>query len=107
MIVLFFLQLKRALKAVPRVIAGAIIPLLLAGMAVFFAWKHHAASSDTVLSPVALVNQDSEKNLNMILPMITETEAAAASVIVRKEKLLAASVSVIIGRIMFRFFSES
>ncbi len=78
MIVLFFLQLKRALKAVPRVIAGAIIPLLLAGMAVFFAWKHHAASSDTVLSPVALVNQDSEKNLNMILPMITETEAASS-----------------------------
>ena len=35
MSVLFFLQLKRALKAVPRVIAGATIPLLLVGMAVF------------------------------------------------------------------------
>lgn len=77
MAVLFFLQLKRALKAVPRVIAGAIIPLLLAGMAVFFAWKHHSSSSDTVLSPVALVNQDTKENLAMILPMITESEAAS------------------------------
>ncbi len=77
MSVLFFLQLKRALKAVPRVIVGAIIPLLLAGMVVFFAWKHHAASSATVLSPVALVNQDNKEHLNMILPMITESEAAS------------------------------
>ncbi len=78
MSVLFFLQLKRAVKAVPRVIAGAIIPLLLTGMAVFFAWKHHASSSDTVLSPVALVNQDSKDYLDMILPMITESEAASS-----------------------------
>lgn len=78
MSVLFFLQLKRALKAVPRVIAGAIIPLLLAGMAVFFLWKHHTASSDTVLSPVALVNQDAGEHLAIVLPMITESEAASS-----------------------------
>lgn len=78
MSVLFFLQLKRALKAVPRVIAGAIIPLLLAGTAVFFVWYYHAASSDTVLSPVALVNQDAGEHLDMILPMITESEAASS-----------------------------
>lgn len=77
MSVLFFLQLKRALKAVPRVIAGATIPLLLVGMAVFFAWSHHTASSKTLLSPVALVNQDAGDSLNMILPMITESEAAS------------------------------
>lgn len=77
MTVLFFLQLKRALKAVPRVIAGAIIPLLLAGMAVFFAWKHHVSSLGTVLSPVALVNQDTKENLAMVLPMITESDAAS------------------------------
>ncbi len=77
MSVLFFLQLKRALKAVPRVIAGAIIPLLLVGMAVFFLWKQHTASSDTVLSPIALVNQDAAEHLAMILPMITESQAAS------------------------------
>ena len=77
MAVLFFLQLKRAVKAVPRVIAGAIIPLFLAGMAVFFAWKHHSSASNTVLSPVALVNQDTKENLALILPMITESEAAS------------------------------
>ncbi len=77
MAILFFLQLKRAVKAVPRVIAGAIIPLLLAGMAVFFAWKHHFSTSDTVLSPVALVNQDTKENLALILPMITESDAAS------------------------------
>ncbi len=78
MSVLFFLQLKRALRAVPRVIAGAIIPLFLAGMAVFFAQKHYTGSTGSVLSPVALVNQDSGTYLEMILPMITETEAASS-----------------------------
>lgn len=77
MAVLFFLQLKRAVKAVPRVIAGAILPLLLAGMAVFFVWKHHSSASDTVLSPIALVNQDTKENLALILPIITESEAAS------------------------------
>lgn len=76
MSVLFFLQLKRALKAVPGIIAGAIIPLFLAGMAVFFSLYHYTVSTGTVLSPVALVNQDSASNLELILPMITETEAA-------------------------------
>ena len=76
MSVLFFLQLKRALKAVPGIIAGAIIPLFLAGMAVFFSLYHYTESTGTVLSPVALVNQDSASNLELILPMITETEAA-------------------------------
>jgi len=76
MSVLFFLQLKRALRAVPRIVAGAIIPLLLAGMAVFFAHKIHLKNSDTVISPVALVNHDSETYLDFILPMITESEAA-------------------------------
>lgn len=76
MSVLFFLQLKRALRAVPRIVAGAIIPLFLAGMAVFFAQKIHLKSTDTVISPVALVNHDSETYLDLILPMITESEAA-------------------------------
>ncbi len=76
MSVLFFLQLKRALRAVPRIIAGAIIPLFLAGMAVFFAQRMHLKNTDTVLSPVALVNHDSEAYLDLILPMITESEAA-------------------------------
>ncbi len=75
---LFFLQLKRALKAVPKVIASAIIPLFLAGMAVFFAQKQHEAHTGTTLSPVALVNQDSASHLDIILPMITETEAASS-----------------------------
>ena len=78
MSVLFFLQLKRALKAVPRVIAGAILPLLLAGMAVFFARNYYASATDTVLSPVALVNQDTGDSLTMILPIITESEAAGS-----------------------------
>lgn len=73
---LFFLQLKRALKAVPRMLAGATIPLFLAGMAVFFAQKQHADSTGTALAPVALVNQDSEAYLDVLLPMITGTEAA-------------------------------
>lgn len=76
MSVLFFLQLKRALRAVPRIVAGAIIPLFLAGMAVFFAQKIHLKNTDTVISPVALVNHDSETYLDLILPMITESEAA-------------------------------
>ena len=76
MSVLFFLQLKRALRAVPRIIAGAIIPLFLACMAVFFAQKMHLQNTATVLSPVALVNHDSEAYLDFILPMITESEAA-------------------------------
>ncbi len=75
MSVLFFLQLKRALKTVPRIVAGAIIPLFLAGMAVFFAQKIHLKNTDTVLSPVALVNYDSDTYLDLILPMITESEA--------------------------------
>ena len=76
MSVLFFLQLKRALRAVPRIVAGAIIPLFLAGMAVFFAQRIYLKNTDTVLSPVALVNHDSEAYLDIILPMITESEAA-------------------------------
>lgn len=76
MSVLFFLQLKRALKAVPRVLAGACIPLFLAGMAVFFAQQYYTQSTGGLLAPVALVNQDSEAYLDTLLPMITETEAA-------------------------------
>ena len=75
MATLFFLQLKRALKAVPKVIAGAILPLFLAGMAVFFAQKQHESQTGTSLSPVALVNQDSDSYLDIILPMITGTSA--------------------------------
>lgn len=78
MSVLFFLQLKRALKAVPRILAGAIIPLFLAGMAVFWAQKQYTKDTGTLLSPVALVNQDSESYLDTILPMITKTEAASS-----------------------------
>lgn len=77
MSVLFFLQLKRAVKAVPRIIAGALIPLFLAGMAVFWAQKQHSEDTGSLLSPVALVNHDSQSNLDLILPMITETEAAS------------------------------
>jgi len=77
MSVLFFLQLKRALKAVPRIIAGAMIPLFLSGMAVFFAQHHYTESTGTLLSPVALVNQDSESYLDIVLPMITGTKAAS------------------------------
>lgn len=73
---LFFLQFKRAIKAVPRIIAGAVIPLLLAGMAVFFAQKQYSKATGTLLAPVALVNQDSEAYMDILLPMITETEAA-------------------------------
>jgi len=76
MSVLFFLQLKRALKALPRIIAGAVIPLFLAGMAVFFAQNHYTKQTGTVLSPVALVNHDSKTYLDLILPMITQLEAA-------------------------------
>lgn len=75
MATLFLLQLKRALKAVPKVIAGAILPVLLAGMAVFFAQKQHTKETGTLLSPVAYVNQDSDSYLDIILPMITETSA--------------------------------
>ena len=77
MSVLFFLQLKRAVKAIPRMIAGAILPLFLAGMAVFFAQKQYTDSTGTMLSPVALVNQDSQAYLDLVMPMITETEAAS------------------------------
>jgi len=83
---LFFLQLKRALKAVPRMLAGAIIPLFLAGMAVFFAHKQHSDSTGTALAPVALVNQDSEAYLDVILPMITGTEAATGFSFVEMEE---------------------
>ncbi|MDD6037091.1 MAG: ABC transporter permease [Lachnospiraceae bacterium] len=76
MTVLFFLQLKRALKAVPKLIAGAVIPLFLAGMAVFWAKEMHTKNTGTVTAPVALVNYDSESYLELILPLITETEAA-------------------------------
>lgn len=78
MSVLFFLQLKRALKAVPRMLAGAIIPLFLAGMAVFWAQSQYTKGTGTPLAPVALVNQDSESYLDMILPMITKTEAGSS-----------------------------
>lgn len=84
--VLFFLQLKRALRAVPRMIAGAILPLLLAAMAVFLAQKLYQKNTDTVLSPVALVNHDSETYLDLILPMITESEAAGSFSFVKMEE---------------------
>lgn len=77
MSVLFFLQLKRALKALPRIIAGAVIPLFLAGMAVFLAQNHYSKQTGTSVSPVALVNHDSETYLNLILPMVTQMEAAS------------------------------
>ena len=67
---LFFLQLKRAVKAVPKLIAGAVIPLFLAGMAVFWAMQQQSDTTGTLLSPVALVNQDSEAYLDFILPLI-------------------------------------
>ena len=62
--VLFFLQLKRAVKAVPKLIAGAVIPLFFAGMAVFWAMQQQSNTTGTLLSPVALVNQDSEEFLD-------------------------------------------
>lgn len=74
--VFFFLQLKRALKAVPGLIAGAVIPLFLAGMAVFWAQKHHTDTTGTLLAPVALVNQDVEAYLDFIFPLITKADAA-------------------------------
>lgn len=76
--VLFFLQLKRAVKAVPRLIAGAAIPLFLAGMAVFWAQKHHTDATGTLLAPVALVNQDTQAYLDFIFPLITNTDAAGS-----------------------------
>jgi len=76
MSILFFLQLKRALKAVPRIIAGALIPLFLAGMAVILSQKIYTQNTSAVISPVAIVNHDSEAYLDIILPMITESDAA-------------------------------
>ncbi|MCH5272074.1 MAG: ABC transporter permease [Lachnospiraceae bacterium] len=76
--VLFFLQLKRALKAVPKLIAGAVIPLFFAGMAVFWAQKRHTDATGTLLSPVALVNQDTEAYLDFVFPFITNTDAAGS-----------------------------
>ena len=75
---LFFLQLKRAVKAVPKLIAGAVIPLFLAGMAVFWAMQQQSDTTGTLLSPVALVNQDSEAYLDFILPLIEDTDAAGS-----------------------------
>lgn len=84
---LFFLQLKRAVKAVPRLLAGAVLPLILAGMAVFWAFHRPALQTKSILSPVALVNHDSEAYLNFILPMITEAEAASSfSFVLMEEK---------------------
>lgn len=84
---LFFLQLKRVIKAVPRLLAGAVLPLILAGMAVFWAFRHSALQTKNILSPVALVNHDSETYLNFILPMITEAEAAGSfSFVLMEEK---------------------
>ncbi len=77
MSILFFLQLKRALKAVPRIVAGAVIPLFLAGMAVIFAQKIYSKNTSAIISPVAIVNHDSEAYLDIILPMITESDAAS------------------------------
>lgn len=76
--VLFYLQLKRAVKAVPKLIAGAVIPLFFAGMAVFWALHHHTETAGTLLSPVALVNQDSEAYLDFVLPLITDADAAGS-----------------------------
>lgn len=76
--VLFFLQLKRAVKAVPRLIAGAAIPLFLAGMAVFWAQKYHTDTTGTLLAPVALVNQDTKAHLDFVFPLITNTDAAGS-----------------------------
>lgn len=78
MTVLFFLQLKRALKAVPRLIAGAILPLFLAGMAIFFAQRHYSETTGTSTAPIALVNHDAKRYLDFLLPLITETEAASS-----------------------------
>ena len=76
---LFFLQFKRAIKAVPKLIAGAVIPLFLAGMAVF--WAQHNQASDnpeTLLAPVAIVNQDSEEYFDFVYSFISEAEAAGS-----------------------------
>lgn len=78
MTVLFFLQLKRALKAVPRLIAGAILPLFLAGMVIFLTQKYNSNTANTTTAPIALVNHDSERYLDFLLPLITETEAASS-----------------------------
>lgn len=76
--VLFFLQLKRAVKAVPKLLAGAVIPLIFAGMAVFCAMRYHSDNTGTLLSPVALVNQDTDDFLDFVLPLITEADAAGS-----------------------------
>lgn len=84
--VLFYLQLKRAAKAVPKLVAGAAIPLFFAGMAVFWAFRIHTAQTEQLLSPVALVNHDSEEYLNVILPLITDMEASGSFSFVRMEE---------------------
>lgn len=89
---LFFLQLKRAIKAVPKLIAGAVIPLFFAGMAVFWTMKQHSDTTGTLLSPVALVNQDSDAYLDFIFPLITDTDAASSFsfTLMEEEEALAA-----------------
>lgn len=74
---LFFLQFKRAIKAVPKLIAGALLPLLIAGMAIFVA-KNQSSDTSSSVAPVALVNQDTPEYFDFVYPFIAESEAGGS-----------------------------
>ena len=78
MALLLYLQLKRAIRTVPRLLLGALIPLLLTGLAVLYARRFSGTgNSSSLISPVALVNYDEQADLDFMLPYFSEIDAAS------------------------------
>lgn len=71
------LQWKRLIKAIPRLLIGAVIPVIFAGMTVFFTLKV-GENGEAQKTKVALVNYDSENSLSFVLPYVMQADAAGA-----------------------------
>ena len=90
MALLFILQLKRAIKAVPKLILGALLPLLLSALAILYV--RHMSSGEqhqTLVSPIALVNYDEKADLDFMLPFFSEIDATTGFRFVEMEEAAA------------------
>lgn len=92
MLTLLGLQFKRAWKTLPKLLLGAILPILLTGMAVFYS-KHRGATeaSGSFISPVALVNYDDKADLDFMLPYFSNIDATSGFSFVEMEEAEAMS----------------
>lgn len=87
MAILLHLQYKRAIKAIPRLFLGAILPILLAALALLYVRLSSVTKEPQALvSPVAIVNYDQKADLDFMLPYFSNVDATSGFRFVEMEE---------------------